>query len=458
MDQNRKDKILIVDDDETIRQQMKWALMESYEIFLADNRKTALEIFRRELPPVVTLDLGLPPHPREATEGLLVLADMLQIRQGTKIIIVSGNSERANALKAIEQGAYDFFYKPIEVDELKIIIRRALHLSRLEQEHREFQQRLSHLPFEEILGESQPMRDLFATIRKISTTDISVLIMGESGTGKELVARAIHRQSGRKEGPFIAINCGAIPEQLLESELFGHEKGAFTGAHIQRRGRIESAQKGTLFLDEIGELPPGLQVKLLRFLQSHRLERVGGREEIEVDVRVTAATNVDLKKAMAEGRFREDLYYRLGGVVLSVPPLRDREGDVVLLATSLLQRYAEESKKKVIGFNRQAIATLQSYAWPGNVRELENRIKRAVIMAEGQRLTPEDLELVSSFSKYEGKPLKDAREALEREMIQKTLAKNKGNVTQTAAELGVTRPTLYELMGKLGIGDKGEKE
>lgn len=458
MEQNRKHKILIVDDDETIRQQMKWALTESYEVFLADHRKTAVELFRRERPPVVALDLGLPPHPREATEGLLSLAEMLQIDQGAKIIIVSGNSDRANALKAIDQGAYDFFCKPVQIDELRIIIQRALHVYQLEQEHRELQRRLSQVPFEEILGESQPMKELFAAIRKVSATDVSVLIVGESGTGKELVARAVHRQSGRNEGPFIAINCGAIPEQLLESELFGHEKGAFTGAHIQRNGRIELAQKGTLFLDEIGELPPGLQVKLLRFLQSHRVERVGGREEIGVDVRVIAATNVDLKKAMAEGRFREDLYYRLGVVVLSVPPLREREDDILLLAKSLLQRYANENKKKVIGFSRQAITTLQSYPWPGNVRELENRVKRAVIMAEGQRLTPEDLELISSFSKYEGKALKDAREALEREMIQKALVKNKGNVTQTAAELGVTRPTLYELMAKLDIGEKGEKE
>jgi two-component system NtrC family response regulator len=454
MEPSLKNKILIVEDDETIRQQMKWALAESYEVFLADNRRTALDLFRRELPAVVTLDLGLPPHPREATEGLLVLSEMLEIDQNTKVIVVSGNLERANALKAIEQGAYDFFYKPVQVDELKVIVQRAVHVYQLEHECQDLQKRLSHDPFEEMLGESLPMKELFTAIRKVSTTDVPVVILGESGTGKELVARAIHRKSGRKEGPIIAINCSAIPEQLLESELFGHEKGAFTGAHIQRKGRIESAQGGTLFLDEIGELPLGLQVKLLRFLQSHRVERVGGREEIEVDVRVIAATHVDLKRAMAEGRFREDLFYRLGVVVIAVPPLREREDDILLLAKSLLQRYSTENKKKILGFNKQAIMALQSYPWPGNVRELENRVRRAVIMAEGQRLTPEDLELSSPFSKYEGQPLREAREAIEREMIQKALAKNKGNITQTATQLGITRPTLYELMGKLGIGDK----
>jgi len=443
-----KPKLLIVDDDEEIRTQMKWALAQDYEVYLAEDRKTVLEILKRERPAVVTLDLGLPPHPRAVEEGFLTLGEILEQDALIKVIIITGRTEKEHALKAIGQGAYDFFCKPIQVDELKVIIRRALHVYQLEQEHRELQRRLSHESFEEMLGSSPQMEKVFAAIRKVATTDAPVLIVGESGTGKELVARAIHRQSARKEGPFIAINCGAIPENLLESELFGHEKGSFTGAHIQRKGRIESAQGGTLFLDEIGELSLPLQVKLLRFLQEHKIERVGGREQIAVDARVMAATNMDLKKAMGDGRFREDLYYRLCVVTISVPPLRERGEDILLLAKVHLQRYSAESKKKISGFSRQAIMAIQTYGWPGNVRELENRIKRAVIMAEGQRLTPEDLELASACAQYEGKGLKEAREALERNIIQKTLAKNQGNITQTAAELGVSRPTLHEMIKK----------
>jgi len=444
-------KLLIVDDDEEIRAQMRWALAQDYEVFLAEDRKTALEILKQNRPAVVTLDLGLQPRPREVEEGFLTLGEILEQDPLIKVIIITGRGEKEHALKAIGQGAYDFFCKPIQVDELKVIIRRALRVYQLEQEHRKLQQRLHHESFEEMLGSSQQMQEVFATIRKVATTDAPVLVVGESGTGKELVARAIHRQSVRKENPFVAINCGAIPENLLESELFGHEKGAFTGAHIQRKGRIESAQGGTLFLDEIGELSLPLQVKLLRFLQEHKIERVGGREAIAVDTRVMAATNTDLKKAMSDGRFREDLYYRLSVVTIPVPPLRKRGGDILLLAKTLLQRYSAESKKKIGGFSRQAINALQTHSWPGNVRELENRIKRAVIMAEGQRLTPEDLELALPYAKYEGQGLKEAREAVEKEVIQRTLVKNKGNITQTATELGISRPTLHQLIEKLGL-------
>jgi two-component system NtrC family response regulator len=286
----------------------------------------------------------------------------------------------------------------------------------------------------------------------VATTDIPVLVLGESGTGKELVAHAIHQRSSRKDRPFVVINCSAIPESLLESELFGHEKGAFTGAHIQRKGRFETAQGGTLFLDEIGELSLALQVKLLRFLQEQKIERIGGREEIFVDARVLAASNRDLKQSVQEGRFREDLYYRLGVVTISLPPLREREGDGLLLATILLQRYADENKRKITGFTPQAIRAIEAYHWPGNIRELENRIKRAVIMAEGAKLTPPDLELVAPYAKYEGGGLREAREALEKDLIERALAKNKGNMTKAAEELGISRPTLYELMEKLGIG------
>jgi two-component system NtrC family response regulator len=446
-----KPKLLIVDDDDEILMQMKWALGQEYDVYVAEDRATALEAFRAERPAVVTLDLGLPPQPRDMEEGFRTLNDILHEDTDAKVIVITGRDGREYALQAIGQGAYDFFRKPIQLEELQVILRRALHVYQLEQEHRALQQRLYSQAFEEMIGTSSQMQDIFTTIHKVANTEASVLIVGESGTGKELVARAIHRQGSRREAPFVPINCGAIPENLLESELFGHEKGAFTGAHIQRKGRIEAAQGGTLFLDEIGELSLPLQVKLLRFLQERQIERVGGREPIMVDTRVLAATNVDLHQAMADGQFREDLYYRLGVVVIALPPLRDRGEDVVLLAKALLQRYTAEGKYKITGFTRQALTALQSYSWPGNVRELENRIKRAVIMAQGARLTPGDLDLESPFAKYEGQGLREAREALEKELIQRVLARNKGNVTRTAAALGVSRPTLHELISKYAI-------
>ncbi len=446
-----KPKILIVEDDEEIRMQMKWALTHAYEVYVAEERQRALEIFKAEHPAVVTLDLGLPPHPREVEEGFHALGDILQEDASAKVIVITGRDEREHALRAIGQGAYDFLRKPVQLDELEVIIHRALHVYQLEHEHRALQQHLRADVFEGMLGSSSQMQDVFTTIHKVATTDAPVLIVGESGTGKELVARAIHRQSGRGEGPFVAINCGAIPENLLESELFGHEKGAFTGAHTQRQGRFELAHGGTLFLDEVGELPLSLQVKLLRFLQEHQLERVGGRETITVDVRALAATNMDLPQAMTDGRFREDLYYRLGVVVIALPSLRERGEDVILLARALLQRYTVDSQSRVTGFTRQALNALQTYSWPGNVRELENRVKRAVIMAQGTRLTPADLDLDSPFAKYKGQGLREAREALETEIIQRALAKNKGNITRTAAELGVSRPTLHELISKYAI-------
>ncbi len=446
-----KPKLLIVEDEEEIRMQMKWALTHDYEVYVAEERQRALEVFKAEHPAVITLDLGLPPHPREVEEGFHALGDILQEDASAKVIVITGRDEREHALRAIGQGAYDFLRKPVQLDELEVIIHRALHVYQLEHEHRALQQHLRADVFEGMLGSSSQMQDVFTTIHKVATTDAPVLIVGESGTGKELVARAIHRQSGRGEAPFVAINCGAIPENLLESELFGHEKGAFTGAHTQRQGRFELAHGGTLFLDEVGELPLPLQVKLLRFLQEHQLERVGGRETITVDVRALAATNMDLQQAMTDGRFREDLYYRLGVVVIALPSLRERGEDVILLARALLQRYTADSQSRVTGFTRQALNALQSYSWPGNVRELENRVKRAVIMAQGARLTPADLDLDSPFAKYKGQGLREAREALETEIIQRALAKNKGNITRTAAELGVSRPTLHELISKYAI-------
>jgi two-component system NtrC family response regulator len=450
-----KPKLLVVEDDSSIATQMKWALAQDYEVLLAGDRNSALEIVKTQNPAVVTLDLGLPPRPGEVEEGFLALGEILAQDNVIKVIVITGQGEKGHALKAIGEGAYDFFCKPIQIDELKVVLRRVFYVSRLEHEHRELQKRMSLDSFEGMLGTSPKMQEVFSEIRKVATTDIPVLVLGESGTGKELVAHAIHQRSSRKDRPFVVINCSAIPESLLESELFGHEKGAFTGAHIQRKGRFETAQRGTLFLDEIGELSLALQVKLLRFLQEQKIERVGGREEIFVDARVLAATNKDLKQSVQEGRFREDLYYRLGVVTVSLPPLREREGDLLLLATTLLQRYSHENKRKITGFSPQAIKAIETYHWPGNIRELENRIKRAVIMAEGSKLTPQDLELGSPYAKYKGHALKEARESLENDLIQRALSRNKGNVTKAASELGVSRPTLYELMEKLGM-KKGE--
>ena len=452
----KRPKLLIVEDDLDLQAQMKWALVEEYEVHFAADRTSALEVLEKERPPVVTLDLGLPPHPGGTEEGFLALAEILELTPHIKAIIITGQGEKENALKAVGQGAYDFFCKPIQIDEFKVVLDRAFRLAQLELENSELQQRLRDQAPDDMIGTSSQMQEVFSSIRKVSGTDATVLIVGESGTGKELVARAIHRQSPRKESPFVVINCGAIPENLMESELFGHEKGSFTGAHIQRKGRFETARGGTLFLDEIGELPLSLQVKLLRFLQEQKIERVGGREEISVDARVLAATNRDLKRAREEGKFREDLYYRLGVVTIQVPTLRDREEDLLVLAAAFLQRYADESRKKISGFTKQALKAIEIHNWPGNVRELENRIRRAVIMAEGPRITPEDLELESPYKKYEGLGLREARDGLDRDFIQRAISRNKGNITQAAVELGVSRPTLYELMGKLGLGkDRG---
>ena len=451
MREPKKQRLLIVDDDEDLRTQMKWALAKDYEVTLAEDRETALAAMAAKRPAVVTLDLGLPPQPAGVEEGFAILDEIINGFGQTKVIIITGRGEKEHALRAVEQGAYDFFYKPIQLDELKVVLRRAYHLAQLEREQRALKSRLSGYTFEGMLGTSPKMQDVFSVIRKVATTDAPVLVAGESGTGKELVAGAIHRLSIRQANPFIVINCGAIPENLLESELFGHEKGAFTGAHIQRKGRFEMADGGTLFLDEIGELPMTLQVKLLRFLQERVVERVGGREQIEVDTRIIAATNRDLKEAMQTGTFREDLYYRLGVIFISIPPLRERSGDVLLMAKAFMDRYAEENKKKIKGFTLDAIDAIEKYGWPGNVRELENRIKRAVIMCDGQKLTPEDLEMAAPLAPYEAMSLKEARESLERELIIKAMIRNTDNLTKAATELGISRPTLYDLMSKFGL-------
>lgn len=452
-----KPKLLIVDDDENICLSMKWAFSEDYEIFLAGNRPEALEIFKRESPPLVTLDLGLPPKPRSVEEGFLTLSSLMEKDPFVKVIIISGQDEKQNALTAIGQGAYDFFCKPVQVEEVSVLLRRALRVYELESEHRRLQAACPGNSFEELIGASLQMQQVFSIIERIAGTEAPVLILGESGSGKELVAKAIRCKSQRKDKPFVAINCAAIPDTLLESELFGHEKGSFTGAHTLRKGRIESAEGGTLFLDEIGDLPLPLQAKLLRFLQERTFERIGGRKEIPIDTRVIAATNRDLEAAVAEGRFREDLFYRLAVVKISIPPLRDREGDIELLAMGFLQRYATENKKKILGFNQKALAALKNHRWPGNVRELENRIRRAVIMTRTSRLTCADLE-ISETEKPARTTLKEARDKTERDLIMQVLSENGFNLAKSASDLGISRPALYHLMDKLGIKGRGEKE
>ena len=444
-------KLLIVDDDEEIRTQMKWALANDYDVSLAEDRTSALETFRAMEAAVVLLDLGLPPHPSTPEEGLAALTDLLTQNRLVKVVIVSGQGEKENALRAIGAGAYDFLSKPVDMQELKFLLKRCFHVAQLEREYAALQQRLAGDSFEGMLGTSSQMRPIFEAVRKVATADAPVLILGESGTGKEMIARAIHQRSNNKDGPFVAINCSAIPETLLESELFGHEKGAFTGAHVQRKGRIETASGGTLFLDEIGEIPLPLQVKLLRFLQEQTIERVGGRQSITINTRVVAATNADLKKNMAAGAFREDLFFRLAVVQIVLPPLRDRENDVRLLAQFFLNRFAAQVNKPNLAFEPEAIRALNRYPWPGNVRELENCVRRAAIMAEGRRVTAADLELNASGVGPNVVTLKDAREAVERQMVQQSLKKHGGKVAPAAAELGLSRPTLYELMEKLGI-------
>lgn len=462
------EKLLVVDDNQEIRKQLKWGLSKDYKIFSAGAVDEALELFMLHRPRVVTLDLGLPPDADGATEGLRCLNEILTCAPETKVIVISGNEEKRNALKAVDLGAYDFYQKPIELDELRFILSRAFNLSLLEEENRKLAACVSTQAdgFSGLYGQCPEMEAVYAMLRKVSTSDIPVLVLGESGTGKELVARAVHSRSPRHAAPFVAINCGAIPESLLESELFGHEKGAFTGASSLRRGKVEYAQGGTLFLDEIGQMPHLLQVKLLRFLQEKTIQRVGGREDISVDVRIVTATNVDIHSAIAEGRFREDLYYRIGGVSIELPPLRRRGEDLVYLANLFLTRFGQEINKRMRGFSPAALASIAAYEWPGNVRELENKVRRAVVMADSPIIEPKDLGFASLAQddaqggaplmpgldlNFDGVTLKVARSRLEKELVVRVLAQEQGNVAKAAEILGVSRPTLYDLMRKQGL-------
>ncbi len=446
-----KPKLLIVDDDEDIRIQMKWALSDEYDIVMAADRCSAVAAFSSERPIATLLDLGLPPSPHTAAEGLSVLSGLLVLDRQAKVIVVSGQSERQNALNAVGAGAYDFLYKPVDTDDLRMVLQRCVHVARLEREYRALQESSRSPAFEEMIGASPQMQPVFSFVRKVAGTDAPVLILGENGTGKEMVARAVHRRSRLRDAAFVAINCGAIPEALLESELFGYEKGAFTGAQTQRKGLIEAAAGGTLFLDEIGELSPPLQVKLLRFLQEKSFQRVGGRQEIQSDARIVAATNVNLKEAVAAGTFREDLFFRLAVLVVTLPPLRDRGDDIALLATELLRRYGVQHLRNGLAFTPCAVRALNQHTWPGNVRELQNRVQRAVIMADGRRITARDLELGDDLEAAQPRTLREAREQVERECVQTALRRHGGSITAASQELGISRPTLYELLDKLAI-------
>ena len=452
------EKLLIIDDNDDIRKQLKWGLGKQYELSLAADGKEGLAAFRKQQPKVVTLDLGLPPDAEGTTEGFHCLEEILKLAPHTKVIVITGNDEKNSALTAINTGAYDYLPKPIDINELKVIINRAFHLRNIEEENSRLQDALhSDLHMMGIVGQCSQMMKVFSTIEKVATSDAAIFIAGESGTGKELVARAIHGMSLRAKGPFIPINCGAIPENLLESELFGFEKGAFTGAHARVLGKFEFAHKGTLFLDEIGELPSNLQVKLLRFLQEKVLQRVGGREDIIADTRVISATNVDIGTAIKEGRFREDLYYRVAVITINLPPLRERGEDILLLASMFLKRFSEQFNKKVRGFSSAAVEQLNAYEWPGNVRELENKIQRAVIMSDTPMLEPDSLGFTERpaiqrpGASLEGLSLKDARDRVEREMIVTAIRTNGGNIAKAAEVLGISRPTLYDLVKKHGL-------
>src|SRR6266481_254157 len=443
--------LLIVDDDTGLLRQLRWAFSD-HKVYAASTRQEAIALVRKAPVSVAIVDLGLPPDPDGASEGLAILAEILAITPATKVIIATGNKTREHALRAIALGAYDFYQKPINIDDLQRIVSRAERMFELEAENRRLVEAATASPIDGIIASSEEMLKVLRIIEKIAPTNVAVLLRGESGTGKELLAQAIHKLSARAREPFVPINCAAIPETLLESELFGHEKGAFTGAVKQTIGRIESADGGTLFLDEIGDVPLPMQVKLLRFLQNQVVERVGGRKPLQVDVRIVCATNQDLDRMMAEGRFREDLYYRLNEVTVRVPPLRERLGDAVVLASFFLRRFASEYGRPVRGFASAALAAINDYHWPGNVRELENRVKRAVVMADAALLSPSDLGLSAQGEEPQSLGIRAARARAEREVLQLALAQAGSNLSKAAKLLGISRPTLYDLMQQHQIG------
>jgi two-component system NtrC family response regulator len=443
-------KLLIVEDDPGLLNQLKWCF-ESYDVYTAENREAAIAEIRRHEPGVVLQDLGLPPKPEGVEEGLLTLTETLKIAPHTKVIVVTGNGDQENALTAVALGAYDFYEKPVDTDTLKLLVDRAFNIAELESENRRLQSKVNESPLDGIVAASEGMLAVCRMIEKIAPTDVTTLLLGESGTGKELLSRALHRLSTRADQRFVAINCAAIPENLLESELFGHEKGSFTGAHKQSLGKVELANSGTLFLDEIGDMPVSLQAKMLRFLQERVIERVGGRQEIPVDVRVICATNQSPEKLIKEGLFREDLYYRVSEITINIPPLRDREEGRLILARTLLTRYAKLQKRAINGFTDDAVAAIEAYAWPGNVRELENKIKGAVIMADGKMVSAADLGIAAGEGEETSLNLREVRQLAESKAIRVALTKSYGNISKAAELLGITRPTLYDLLNKYGL-------
>ncbi len=445
-------KLLVVEDDEGLQRQLRWSY-EDYEVIVAGDRGAAIDAIRMHEPAVVTLDLGLPPDPDGVTEGFATLDEILRVRPSTKVIVASGHGARESARRAIASGAFDFYQKPVDIDELGMIVRRAYHVADLEAENRrlaESMQANSGGMLGGIITGAPEMLKVARMIERVASAQVSVMLLGASGTGKELLARGLHDASMRAGKPFIAINCAAIPENLLESELFGYERGAFTGAVKTQEGKIELAEGGTLFLDEVGDIPLPLQVKLLRFLQERVIERIGGRRPIPVDVRIVCATHQDLDNMIAAGRFREDLFYRLAEIVVRIPSLAERHGDAVLLAHHFLTRFSRENGRSFKGFMPDAIAAISDHPWPGNVRELENRLKRAVIMAESPRLTAEDLDLGSGMDEA-ALSLKAVREAADRVAIRRVLARTENNMSHAAKILGVSRPTLYDLIRQYGL-------
>ncbi|OJW27007.1 MAG: PEP-CTERM-box response regulator transcription factor [Sphingopyxis sp. 65-8] len=447
-------KLLIVEDDPGLQTQLKWAY-EDYEVRVAGDHDSAIDLLRAEEPSVVTLDLGLPPDPDGTREGFRILQAILELKPDTKVIVVSGHGERASALAAIANGAWDFYQKPIDIDELGLIVRRAFHVRALEVENARLAE--AGTGDNRVLGGmitgAPEMQKVARTIERVANLDVSVMLLGASGTGKELLARGLHEASGRRDGAFVAINCAAIPENLLESELFGHEKGAFTGAVKTTEGKIELAHGGTLFLDEVGDIPLPLQVKLLRFLQERTIERIGGRKPIAVDTRIVCATHRDLDAMIAEGSFRDDLYYRLAEMVVKIPALAERPGDAVLLARHFLHKYAPEMNPAVRGFAPDALQAIDAARWPGNVRELENRIKRAVIMADGKLVTKDDLDMAGRGDEpgESHLNLRSAREAADRVAIRRAMTQSEGNISLASKLLGISRPTLYDLIKQYRI-------
>jgi two-component system NtrC family response regulator len=444
-------KVLIIEDDSGLQKQMKWAF-EGFEVITAGAREEAMALLTKYSPAVVTVDMGLPPDPDGTTEGLATIDQILKQAPNTKIIVVSGNDDREVAVAAVASGAYDFYQKPIDSDVLNQIVHRAHHVYELEEDNRQLTLRQLNLPVEGVVANSPQMQDVCQKIEKVASSDATVLLLGDSGTGKELCARALHSKNTSITGRFVAINCAAIPENLLESELFGYEKGAFTGAVKTTIGKIEYAEGGTLFLDEMGELPLPLQAKLLRFLQERVVERIGGREEIPVNVRVICATHQNLEEKIKAKEFREDLYYRINEIPIYIPPLRERDGDALLLARSFFDQMSENHGKRYKGFTKNAIAAIEMHDWPGNVRELKNRIKRAVIMADGKYLTAADLELdTPEKSGLSSLNLREVREVAEKDVILRALNQVNGKIAPAAELLGVSRPTLYDLIQKLNI-------